>query len=86
MSKIYTRKSSYLSYIEETPKWRTKLVRVAKKASQHAIEDAKEKGLDITYVQGMDIIKETAAGVKTVIGQVEAEPKKVNKDRTFELS
>jgi hypothetical protein len=70
-------KTEYLSYIEETPKHRGKLVKAAKAATSKAIREAKSRELDITYTENGNIIREDASGNKEVIGKIDKPRRKV---------
>lgn len=70
-------RTNYLTYIEETPKHRGKLVKAAQVATSKAIREAKSKNLSITYAEGENIIREDAEGNRNIIGSIEQPRKKV---------
>ena len=61
------RKTEYLSYLEDTKKYHIKIADIAILASNKAVENAKSHGLDITYLKGEAIVKESPYGNITVI-------------------
>ena len=71
-------RTSYLSYIEETPKHFDMLQRVAKAATIAAIKRAKKKNLSITYLEDNWIIRESADGRKERIKHITTLSRNVN--------
>ena len=49
--------------------------RMCTEAGLFAIKEAKDRGLPITYVSGVDIIKEYADGTKEILGQIKPDVK-----------
>lgn len=78
-------RTSYLSYIEETPKHFNQLQRVARTATIAAIRRAKKKNLSITYLEDGWIIREDAEGKKFKIKAVTNKFRKVNAGEKFSL-
>lgn len=71
------KKTEYLSYLEDTKKYYSKIEGIASIAVKKAIENAKDKKLDITYLKGEDIIKESPSGKTTIIHTQHIERRKV---------
>jgi hypothetical protein len=57
-----------LSYLEDNEENHKILADLARAASIQAIAEAKALGLDITYLRGNEIVKESPDGKITVIG------------------
>ncbi|GEM_PF-1971472 len=64
------KKTDYLTYIEDTPKHRPRLIKLAEAASRKAIKEAKANDVAITYFDGESIICEQPDGSKEVIDKV----------------
>jgi hypothetical protein len=64
------RKIEYLSYLEDTKKHHGVIEKVAREAVKKAIANAKEKSVDITYLKGEKIVKESPDGTITEIAQL----------------
>ncbi len=78
-------KTKYLTYIEDTPKHIGVLSKIVGKAGKVAVASAKKSQLSVTYVDGKNIVKETASGKKTVIGTVAEPRRKVKKGEQLQL-
>lgn len=67
------KKTEYLSYLEDTKKYYSKIEGI----DSIAVKNAKDKKLDITYLKGEDIIKESPSGKTTIIHTQHIERRKV---------
>jgi hypothetical protein len=83
---MHRSRTSYLSYIEETPKHFDKLQRVAKSATFAAIKRAKNSNLSITYLEDGWIVRERANGEKIKVKHIKSLSKKVNAGEKYSLS
>ena len=79
-------KKKDLSYLEDNEENHIILAELARKASVQAIAEAKSLGLDITYLRGNEIIKESPTGKITVIGTKQNKTIKVEIGSTDTLS
>lgn len=79
-------RTSYLSYIEETPKHFNKLQRVAKSATLAAIKRAKNRNLTVTYLEDGWIVREAATGKKEKVKRIVSPLRKVNAGDKYSLS
>jgi len=75
-----------LSILEDREENHKLLAELAKSASIQAIEEAKKLSLDITYLKGNEIIKESSTGKITVIGTKQNKTRKVKIGSTDTLS
>lgn len=78
-------KTSRLYYIEETPKHRNELRRVARASVRKKLKSAKKSGLFITYARGSEIVREYPDGKIEVVGKLNSEPIKVEQGEKFTL-
>ena len=77
-----TNRTKYLSYIEETQKYHSLLGEVAKISSIKAIAKSKRHSVDITILEGEDIVKLDAKGNREIIGKIENNRKRVKVGET----
>jgi hypothetical protein len=76
-------KTKYLSYIEETRKHHSIIEKVAKSSVKKAIETSHNKLVPVTYMEGEEIVKVNHLGVKSVVGVLKNNRRKVKKgDKT----
>jgi hypothetical protein len=80
-----TKNVKYLSYIEDSIKHKSLLAQTAIDAIKLAIDAAKSNNLNITYLEGNKIIKESADGRIEVIGSIQNLPLKVKVGDSIEL-
>lgn len=66
-----TTKTKHLTYIEETRKWHDKINDIAKEASEDAVAASLEEEVEITYLDGDKIIKESPNGQKKTVDVLE---------------
>lgn len=78
-------RTTYLSYIEETPKHFNVLQKVAKEATHAAIQRAKRKNLSITYLKDNWIVSESSTGVITKVKPIRTSMKKATIGEKFSL-
>jgi len=81
-----SKRTKYLSYIEETRKHHGILQEVAKESVEDAISVAQQNSVAVTYMEGEEIITEEANGKKTVVGSIQNNRRKVSKGDKATLS
>ncbi len=66
-----TKKTKYLTYIEDTRIHHSKIDEVAKKSAEEAILISQEQDVSVTYLEGVRIVQVAPNGQETTIGRVE---------------
>jgi hypothetical protein len=74
-----------LSFLEDNEENHKILAELARTASIQAIAEAKVLGLDITYLRGNEIVKESPDGKITVIGTKQNKTIKVDINKKYYL-
>ncbi|MEO1053840.1 MAG: hypothetical protein AAFX87_24595 [Bacteroidota bacterium] len=72
-----SKKTKYLTYIEETKKHHSHLAKVAKNSVKKAIRKSKENDVTVTYLEGNAIVSEKPNGETSIIEHIQVAPRKV---------
>jgi hypothetical protein len=72
-----TRKTKYLTYIEDTPKYHYLIKDMAKKSGENAIIKSRSKDVAVTFLEGSSIVRESSNGTIEVIKEVGTTHRKV---------
>ncbi|MDQ3017652.1 MAG: hypothetical protein M3R25_13160 [Bacteroidota bacterium] len=65
-------KIAYISYVEDTKKHHNLIAKSAAKATKKAVKRSRKADIPITYLDGLQIIKELPEGKRIVIGTVQS--------------
>jgi|WetSurMetagenome_2_1015567.scaffolds.fasta_scaffold179028_1 hypothetical protein len=65
-----TKKVKYISYVEDTKKHHFLIAEAAKIGTKKAVKKTRQALLAVTYVDGVNIIRESPKGIKKIIGTV----------------
>lgn len=76
----------YLSYVEETKKHHALIGRIVRRSGPKAIKDSYANSVEVTYLEGENIVKVSKSGKKSVLGTVTNNRRKVTVGETTELS
>lgn len=81
-------RTSYLSYIEETPKQYVQLEKVARQATRLAVATARKRKITVTYLEDGWVIRENPDGEKQRLVKIDksSTSPKLNAGATFKLS
>ncbi|WP_118973958.1 hypothetical protein [Taibaiella koreensis] len=81
-------RTSYLSYIEETPKQYVQLEKVARQATRRAVAAARRQKIAVSYLEDGWVVREKPDGMKQKLFkvQVNALIPKLKAGATFKLS
>lgn len=66
------KKVAYISYIEDTKKHHDLIAQAALKGTQRAVRRSKKASISITYIDGLEIVKESPRGRRRVIDTIGA--------------
>lgn len=72
-----TKKTKYLSYIEETKKHHKLIEKAAKKSSKKAVKKSRSRSVPVTYIEGENIVQEDSKGQKTILKGIKNNRRKV---------
>lgn len=81
-----TKRTKYLSYVEQTPKHFSVLEGLAKVAARKAVEKTRAEHISFVYLEGDKIIREESGGIKTEISRIPKTSRVVYAGEKFKLS
>tara|TARA_R110002020_G_scaffold21009_6_gene71349 strand:+ start:642 stop:911 length:270 start_codon:yes stop_codon:yes gene_type:complete len=71
------RKTKYLTYIEDTPKYHYVIKNIARKSGENALIESRSNDIAVTFLEGSNIVRESPNGTIEVIKEVGTTHRKV---------
>jgi len=72
-----SKKTKYLSYLEEHRKHHSEIEKVAKESVKQAISESHKNEIPVTFMEGEAIVKVGPDGEKSIVGEIKNNRRKV---------